>query len=82
MDISELSPSFSIGFAINSIKDFKLFMEKISKDDYFIDQNSYNSLGNKKVYLFMVKNYHFPYRNNDDSNQDISNNIDVQENYY
>ena len=82
MDISELSPSFSIGFAINNIKDFKLFMEKITCDDYFIDQNCNNSLGHKKVYLFMVKNYHFPYRNNDDSNQDISNNMDVRENYY
>ena len=82
MDISELSPSFSIGFAINNINNFRLFMEKITSDDYFIDQNSYNSLGNKKVYLFMVKNYHFPYRNNDDSNQDISNNMEVRENFY
>ena len=82
MDISELSPSFSIGFAIKDIKDFKLFMEKMTSEDYFIDQNIYNSLGKKSNYLFMVKNFHFPYRNNDDSNQDISNNIDVRENYY
>ena len=82
MDISELSPSFSIGFAIKNLNDFELFMKKITSDDYFIDQNMYNSLGNKKVYLFMVKNFHFPYRNNDDSNQDISNNIDVRENFY
>ena len=82
MDISEISPSFSIGFAIKNINDFKLFMEKITSDDYFIDQKCDNSLGNKKVYLFMVKNFHFPYRNNDDSNQDISNNIDIKENYY
>ena len=82
MDISELSPSFSIGFAIKDMKDFKLFMEKITSEDYFIDQNNYNSFGKKSNYLFMVKNFHFPYRNNDDSNQDISNNIDVRENYY
>ena len=82
MDISELSPSFSIGFAIKDIKDFKLFMESISCDDYFIDQNLYKSLGKKFNYIFMVKNFHFPYRNNDDSNQDISNNIDVRENFY
>ena len=82
MDISELSPSFSIGFAIKDIKDFKFFMEKMTSEDYFIDQNIYNSLGKKSNYLFMVKNFHFPYRNNDDSNQDISNNIDVRENYY
>ena len=82
MDISELSPSFSIGFAIKDMKDFKLFMEKITSEDYFIDQNIYNSFGKKSNYLFMVKNFHFPYRNNDDSNQDISNNIDVRENYY
>ena len=82
MDISELSPSFSIGFAIKDIKDFKLFMEKMTSEDYFIDQNIYNSLGKKSNYLFMVKNFHFPYRYNDDSNQDISNNIDVRENYY
>ena len=82
MNISELSPSFSIGFAIKDVKDFKLFMQKITSDDYFIEQNSYKTLGKKKDYLFMVKNYHFPYRNNDDSNQDISNNIDVKENFY
>jgi len=82
MDISELSPSFSIGFAIKNIKDFKQFMEKITSEDYFIDQNIYNSIGKKSNYIFMVKNFHFPYRNNDDSNQDISNNIDVRENYY
>ena len=51
-------------------------------DDYFIDQNIYSSLGKKFTYIFMVKNFHFPYRNNDDSNQDISNNIDVRENFY
>ena len=82
MNISELSPSFSIGFAIKDVKDFKLFMQKIISDDYFIEQNSYKTLGKKKDYLFMVKNFHFPYRNNDDSNQDISNNIDVKENFY
>ena len=82
MDISELSPSFSIGFAIKDMKDFKLFMESIICDDYFIDQNIYSSLGKKFTYIFMVKNFHFPYRNNDDSNQDISNNIDVRENFY
>ena len=82
MDISELSPSFSIGFAIKNIKDFKLFMEKIISDDYYIDQKLDKSLGKKKEYLFMVKNFHFPYKNNDDSNQDISNNIDIKENYY
>jgi len=82
MNISELSPSFSIGFAIKDVKDFKLFMQKITSDDYFIEQNSYKTLGKKKDYLFMVKNFHFPYRNNDDSNQDISNNIDVKENFY
>ena len=82
MDISELSPSFSIGFAIKDMKDFKLFMEKMMSDDYYIDQSIYKSFGKKNNYLFMVKNYHFPYRNNDDSNQDISNNIYVKENFY
>ena len=82
MDISELSPSFSIGFAIKDMKDFKLFMEKMMSDDYYIDQAIYKSFGKKNNYLFMVKNYHFPYRNNDDSNQDISNNIYVKENFY
>ena len=48
MDISELSPSFSIGFAIKNIKDFKLFMEKIISDDYYIDQKLNKSLGKKK----------------------------------
>ena len=82
MNISELSPSFSIGFAIKDMKDFKLFMEKITSDDYFIDQNVYKSFGKKNSYLFMVKNFHYPYRNDDDSNQDISNNIDIRDNYY
>ena len=82
MDISELSPSFSAGFAIKDMKSFKLFMEKMTKDDYFVDQKIGNSLGKKNNYLFKVKNYYHPFRDNDDSNQDISNNIDVRENFY
>ena len=84
MPISELSPSFSIGFAVKDMKSFKLFMEKMNSQDYFIKQTKLNgsSIISKKINLFAVKNWHFPIKDGDDSNQDISNNINVEDNFF
>jgi hypothetical protein len=84
MPISELSPSFSIGFAVKDMKSFKLFMEKMNSQDYFIKQTRLNgsSIISKKINLFAVKNWHFPIKDGDDSNQDISNNINVEDNFF
>ena len=80
MPINDLSPSFSIGFAIKDMKSFKMFMEKMTSPDYYIEQNLKKSFGIKKIYLFMVKNYHLKSINDD--NEDISNNVQIKENYY
>ena len=46
-----------------------------------------NSLSSKAgTYLFMVKNWHYPYKEGedatDDSNQDISKHVNVVEDYF
>ena len=38
MPINEMSPSFSIGFAIKDMKNFKMFIEKMKSSDYYIDK--------------------------------------------
>ena len=83
MPINDLSPSFSVGFAIKDMKSFKLFMEDMNSEEYFINQKIKNSILSKSgPYLFMVKNWHFPYKDGDDSNQDISKHVNVIENYF
>ena len=56
MPINELSPSFTIGFAVNNMKNFKLLMKKLTSSDYFINQekNIPNNMINNP--LFVVKN--------------------------
>ena len=83
MPINELSPSFSIGFAIKDMKNFKMFMEKMKSSDYFIDQTIKKNVGPRRTYLFQVKDSHFTYKkNNDNVNQDISKNVKIKENFY
>ena len=82
MPIKEMSPSFSIGFAIKDMKSFKQFMKKIKSPDYFIDESSSNSLGNKMNYIFKVKSFHFPIIIGKESNQDISNHVKINDNYF
>ena len=83
MSINELSPSFSIGFAIKDMKNFKMFMEKMKSSDYFIDQTIKKNVGPRRTYLFQVKDSHFTYKkNNDNVNQDISKNVKIKENFY
>jgi hypothetical protein len=84
MPINDLSPSFSIGFAIKDMKNFKMFMDKMNSPDYFIEQKKKKSIS-KKINLFVVKNWHFPVLDDDydvDSNQDISNHVEVKENFF
>jgi len=82
MPINEMSPSFSIGFAIKDMKNFKKFMKKIKSYDYFIDESKTNSLGDKNNYIFRVKNFHFPIIIGKESNQDISNHVKINDNYF
>jgi len=83
MPINELSPSFSIGFAIKDMKTFKMFMEKMKSSDYFIDQTIKKNVGPRRTYLFQVKDTHFTYKkNNDNVNQDISKNVKIKDNFY
>ena len=83
MPINDLSSSFSVGFAIKDMKSFKLFMEDMNSEEYFINQKKKKSILSKsKPYLFMVKNWHFPYKEGNDSNQDISKHVNAIENYF
>ena len=79
MPINEISPAFSIGFAIKDMENFKMFMEKMKSDDYFIDQN----IKKKRNYLFQVKEKHITFKKtNDNMDQDISKNVQIKENFY
>ena len=79
MPINEISPAFSIGFAIKDMENFKMFMEKMKSDDYFIDQN----IKKKRTYLFQVKEKHITLKKTNDSiDQDISKNVQIKENFY
>ena len=84
MPISDLSPSFSIGFAIKDMKSFKMFMEKMTSPDFFINQSSKKNKNNisKKINLFGVKNWHLPIIEGDDSNQDIKHHVQITENFF
>ena len=83
MNIKELSPSFTIGFAIKDMETFKKFMEKMNTPDYFEPQGKYKNENNKakKFNLFVVKNWHYPVKDDDDSNQDISNHVEIQNDF-
>lgn len=63
MPINDLSPCFSIGFAINDMKSFKLFMEDIHSFGYFIDKTIPS---NSKINVFNVKNFHLKRKKQDD----------------
>ena len=83
MPINELSPSFSIGFAIKDMENFKMLMEKMKSSDYFIDQTIRKNVGPRRTYLFQVKDTHFTYKKiNDNVNQDISKNVQIKDNFY
>ena len=81
MPINDISPSFSIGFAIKDMESFKMFMEKMNSFDYFIDQKK-NKFGDKDNYIFSVKNFKYPIKEGKDSNQDISQHVKIIDNFY
>ena len=59
MPINELSPSFSIGFAVKNVHSFKKLMMKLNSSDYFINQEEKRKKHSiYKNYLFTVKNWH------------------------
>ena len=83
MPINELSPSFSIGFAIKDMENFKMFMEKMKSSDYFIDQSIKRNVGPRRPYLFQVKDSHIASKKtNENVNQDISKNVQIKDNFY
>lgn len=52
MPINELSPAFTIGFAVKDMENFKMLMKKLTYSDYFVSQE----LIKHKVRLFTVRN--------------------------
>ena len=54
MNVEELSPSFSIGFAVNDMKNFKKLLKKLTSKDYFITKDKRNI---NNIYLFEVKDF-------------------------
>lgn len=79
MNIKDLTPSFTIGFAIKDMEGFKQCMEKLTDPNwYFIPQGINKSLENiNKNYLFKVQNWHAS-----NINQDISKFVKVDEEYF
>ena len=58
-------------------------MKEMNSKEYFINQKLKNCLSSKAgTYLFMVKNWHYPYKEGDNSNQDISKHVNVVEDYF
>ena len=53
MPINELSPAFTIGFAVKDMENFKILMKKLTCSDYFVNQEE---IKQHKIRLFMVKN--------------------------
>ena len=54
MNVNELSPSFTIGFAVKDMKDFKKLMKRLNDNNYFVGNTKKNI---NKLYLFEVKNF-------------------------
>ena len=57
MTVDELSPSFTIGFAVNDMKNFKKLMKKLTATDYFIGEENGNKKNINNIHLFEVKNF-------------------------
>ena len=57
MPINELSPSFTIGFAVKDMKSFKALMKQLTSSDYYIDQNQNKPNKMNHNPLFTVKNH-------------------------
>ena len=52
MPINELSPAFTIGFAVKDMENFKMLMKKLTCSEYFVNPE----IKKHKVRLFTVKN--------------------------
>jgi hypothetical protein len=57
MLVNELSPSFTIGFAINDMKNFKKLINQFKENKYFIEDENANNKNFNNIYLFEVKNF-------------------------
>ena len=60
---------------------FKIFMEKMKCQDYFVDHKQKKKVS-RMFNLFTVRNWHYPYVDGNDSNQDISKHVKVMENFF
>ena len=56
MQLNELSPSFTIGFAIKDMKSFKKLMKKLNSLGYFVDNKTNKNGILYKNHLFFVRN--------------------------
>ena len=61
MQINELSPSFTIGFAVKDMKSFKKLMKQLYSLGYFVDNNINTSAKAYNNHLFMIKNFKSPF---------------------
>ena len=57
MLVNELSPSFTIGFAINDMKNFKKLIRQFKENKFFIEDENANNKNFNNIYLFEVKNF-------------------------
>ena len=55
MPINDLSPSFTIGFAIKDMKSFKNLMKKLISPDFFIDQEQKNFISHEPLFIVKYK---------------------------
>ena len=81
MDVSEMSPTFSFGFAIKDMSDFKRLMKHLKSEEYFVNvsQNLKLSFRKDKNFLFTVKNFHYV---KEVDKQDVSINVLVNDSFY
>ena len=64
MQINELSPSFTIGFAVKDMQSFKKLMKTLTSN-YFINQKEKDEKPKEmsKNLVFQVKNCRYPFKN-------------------
>ena len=55
MPINDLSPSFTIGFAIKDMKSFKNLMKKLISPDFFIDQEQKKIISHEPLFIVKYK---------------------------
>ena len=57
MPVNELSPSFTIGFAVNDMKNFKKLIKSFKSKDFFVNNENGIKKNINSIFLFEVKNF-------------------------